>query len=82
MLSGFPFSVVATADFAYIRFHGSTDLYGNCYTDAELAEWTERIDKLGEDLKAVYIYFNNNAQAFAIGNSRTLRGKLTTITKD
>jgi uncharacterized protein YecE (DUF72 family) len=74
--------VVSTADFAYIRFHGSTSLYGSCYTDTELEEWAKRISKLDRGLKAVYIYFNNDAQAFAIENARTLQDKLTTITKD
>ena len=73
--------VVSTADFAYIRFHGSADLYGSCYTDAQLERWAKRIGELGEGLKAVYIYFNNDTEAFAIENARTLRDKLTTITK-
>jgi uncharacterized protein YecE (DUF72 family) len=73
--------VIATADFAYVRFHGSTGLYSSCYTDAELEEWARRIASLGKDLKAAYIYFNNDAEAFAVRNAKTLREKLTAITE-
>ncbi len=68
--------LVATADFAYIRFHGSTGLYSSCYTDAELAEWAEKLADLAANLKATYIYFNNDAEAFAVKNAKTLRGYL------
>ena len=64
--------VVATADFAYLRFHGSTGLYWSCYSDEELSGWAERIAGLGRNLKAVYIYFNNDAGAYAISNAKTL----------
>jgi len=68
--------LVATADFAYIRFHGSTGLYWSCYSDEELAEWAKRLAALATSLKAVYIYFNNDAEAFAVRNAVTLRGYL------
>jgi uncharacterized protein YecE (DUF72 family) len=64
--------IVATADFAYIRFHGSGELYGSCYSDAELEEWAKRIAELGQGLTSVYIYFNNDAEAFAVKNAKTL----------
>ncbi len=68
--------LVATADFAYVRFHGSTGLYSSCYTDEELAEWARRLADLAANLKATYIYFNNDAEAFAVRNAKTLRGYL------
>jgi len=64
--------VVATADFAYIRFHGSTGLYWSNYSDKELSSWAKRIAKLGENLKAVYIYFNNDVAGYALSNAKTL----------
>jgi uncharacterized protein YecE (DUF72 family) len=70
--------VVATADFAYIRFHGSGELYGSCYSDAELEVWPKRIAELGRGLTAVYIYFNNDAEAFAVSNAKTLAELLAT----
>jgi len=68
--------LVVTADFAYIRFHGSTGLYSSCYSDEELADWAKRLTNLAADLEATYIYFNNDAEAFAVRNAITLRGYL------
>jgi len=68
--------LVATADFAYIRFHGSTGLYLSCYSDEELADWAKRLANLATNLKAIYIYFNNDAEAFAVRNAITLRSYL------
>ena len=64
--------VVATADFTYIRFHGSTGLYASCYSEGELSEWAERISALTQNLKTAYIYFNNDAEACAVRNAQTL----------
>ena len=68
--------LVATADIAYVRFHGSTGLYCSYYSDDELADWAKRLADLAANLKAVYIYFNNDAEAFAVRNAMTLRGFL------
>ena len=70
--------LVATANFAYVRFHGSTGLYWSCYSDEELADWAKRLADLAVNLKALYIYFNNDAEAFAVRNAMTLRGYLQT----
>ncbi len=71
--------LVATADFVYIRFHGSTGLYSSCYSDEELADWAKRLVNLARDLKAIYIYFNNDAEAFAVRNAVTLGTYLETL---
>ena len=70
--------LVATADFAYVRFHGSTELYSSCYSDEELAHWAKKLKDLATNLKEVYIYFNNDAGAFAIKNAVTLGNYLET----
>jgi uncharacterized protein YecE (DUF72 family) len=64
--------LVATADFAYIRFHGSARLYSSCYTDEELSGWAEKLVDLATNLKAMYIYFNNDIDAFAVKNAISL----------
>mgnify|MGYP002682981729 CR=1 FL=1 len=64
---------MSTANFAYVRFHGSTGLYYSCYSDGELRSWASRIARLGQGLSAVYAYFNNDTQACAIRNARRLR---------
>ena len=71
-MPGFTTPVIATADFAYVRFHGSQSLYSSCYSDEELSRWAEKITQLGEKVKAAYIYFNNDAEALAIRNALTL----------
>jgi uncharacterized protein YecE (DUF72 family) len=35
-----------------------------------------RIDRLGQNVRVSYIYFNNDAEAFAIDNAKTLRDLL------
>ena len=77
-MPGFSCPLVATSDFAYVRFHGSEGLYSSCYSDAELSRWAERIARLSENVKASYIYFNNDAEAFAVKNAMTLRSLLGT----
>ncbi len=70
-MPGFSTPVIATSDFAYIRFHGSQWLYGGSYSDEELEGWTQKIVELG--VKVVYAYFNNDAEGFAIKNALTLK---------
>lgn len=38
-----PYAEDVTADFVYVRLHGSTQLYASGYTDDELDWWAERI---------------------------------------
>ena len=68
--------LVATANFGYVRFHGSTGLYFSCYSDEELADWAKKLAELTSSLEAMYIYFNNDAEAFAVRNAITLRSYL------
>jgi uncharacterized protein YecE (DUF72 family) len=68
--------LVATADFVYVRFHGSSSMYGGCYTDDELTEWARRITEAAQGTTAVYVYFNNDLEGHAVSNARSLAGKL------
>ena len=70
--------LLATADFAYIRFHGSTGLYSSCYSDEELNNWAQKLADLAVNMKEIYIYFNNDAEAFAVRNATTIRDYLVT----
>jgi len=78
-MPGFSCPLVATSDFAYVRFHGSKGLYSSCYPDEELSQWAQRIAHLGQNIKASYIYFNNDAEAFAVKNAITLENFLNTL---
>jgi uncharacterized protein YecE (DUF72 family) len=70
--------VAVTADIAYIRFHGSSGLYSSLYTDEELSRWSQNIENLASGVRSVYIYFNNDAEAYAIQNATILRRYLET----
>jgi uncharacterized protein YecE (DUF72 family) len=69
-MPGLTTSEIATAGYAYVRFHGSTGLYSSCYSDGELETWAQKIKAL--PAQTVYIYFNNDAEAHAVANARTL----------
>jgi len=66
----------ATTDFVYVRFHGSAALYGGSYSDEQLADWARRLRELPEDVRDVYVYFNNDAFGHAVANARTLASLL------
>jgi len=70
-----PSAVVATGDFAYFRFHGSARMNG-CYGDDELREWARKIARIGAEVKSVFVYFNNDAEGFALKNAEQLTESL------
>ena len=75
-MPAFTTPIVATADFAYVRFHGSDGLYSGSYSDEQLAAWAKNIAALSRKLREVYIYFNNDVAGYAIDNARTIRAFL------
>jgi len=75
-MPAFTCPLLATADFAYIRFHGSEDLYSSYYSNEALADWAKRIADLAVNLDSVYIYFNNDVEGFAVKNAVTIRDYL------
>lgn len=66
----YPYCEEVTADFVYIRLHGSTQLYASNYTDQVLNEWAEKI--IGWNRPA-YCYFDNDFNAYAVYNAMTLK---------
>jgi len=68
-----------TADFIYLRFHGSQSLYGSKYTDAELTRWAQKVRTWLNQGKSVYAYFNNDVSGYAVENARRLREILMTV---
>lgn len=67
----------STADFIYLRFHGSRSLYSSEYTSGELEDYAGHIRKYLDKNMSVYAYFNNDAFGFAPKNALTLRQLLT-----
>ena len=68
----FPYAEVVTADFVYVRLHGSRQLYASGYTDEELAEWARKIARWRGAGLDVYVYFDNDAKVHAPFDARRL----------
>ena len=73
-----PDELIKTADEVYIRFHGIKQWYRHDYSTAELQIWADRIAASGP--KAVWAYFNNDRNGFAIQNARSLMERLKSFT--
>jgi uncharacterized protein YecE (DUF72 family) len=72
----FPYAETVTSNFVYVRLHGSRELYTSDYTDAELADWSARIERwTGEGLD-VYVYFDNDAKVHAPRDAVRLRERM------
>ncbi len=65
--------LVATAGFAYMRFHGTEPRYGGDYDDALLRRWATRFRALAKDVETVWVYFNNDSHGYAVQNAARLR---------
>ena len=65
-MAGWETPLEATTDFAYLRFHGADSVYGGSYRDGDLAIWAGRLRDLPEDVREVFVYFNNDANAYAV----------------
>lgn len=61
----FPFMDEVTADFVYVRLHGSKQLYVSGYSPAELRQWAARILAWAQAGRDVYMYFDNDAKVRA-----------------
>ena len=68
----YPKVEVITADFVYIRMHGSKTLFSSKYTKKELQDLSQKIRKWQRQGGDVYCYFNNDAYGFAVKNAKEL----------
>jgi len=68
----------ATANAVYVRLHGPDHehLYAGSYSDADLEWWAGRIREWETAGKNVFAYFNNDGNANAVRNARTLNSLL------
>jgi uncharacterized protein YecE (DUF72 family) len=75
----FPIAYDVTADFVYVRLHGSQELYVSGYTDSELDEWAARIRRWRSPrggARDVYVYFDNDAKVHAPFDAERLAERL------
>jgi uncharacterized protein YecE (DUF72 family) len=54
-----------TANFAYTRLHGDTELYTSGYSPDALRQWAARVDRWTGSGQDVYVYFDNDAAGHA-----------------
>lgn len=71
----FPVLDGLTADFAYLRLHGSSELYVSDYSPAELDAWATVVRTLAED-RDVYVYFDNTMGGAAPYNAISLADRV------
>lgn len=72
----FPYEEEITADFVYVRLHGSTQLYVSGYSDRELDDWAAKIRQWARKGLDSYTYFDNDAKVFAPRDAAALAAKL------
>jgi uncharacterized protein YecE (DUF72 family) len=75
----FPYAEEVTADFSYVRLHGSQEIYTSGYTDEEIDDWASRIVKLLRKGLDVYTYFDNDAKAYAPGDALRLHKRIRSL---
>ncbi len=73
-LAGYHSPLSITADFTYVRLHGpDSGKYQGSYSDQQLSQWARQIETWAKELKAIYIYFDNDQAGCAAANARRLR---------
>ncbi len=72
-LAGTQSPIQITADFCYVRLHGPGGKYQGSYSDDALQAWARRIREWQRELKAVYLYFDNDQAGYAAHNALRLK---------
>ena len=74
--AAWPYLEHVTADFAYVRLHGDTELYASGYTHDALDAWAERIRGWTRAGLDVYAYFDNDMKVKAPSDAMALAARL------
>ena len=73
----FGYAEALTADFVYVRLHGSTQLYVSGYSDDELKSWAARVKRWrGSGRRDAYVYFDNDAKVHAPHDAKRIASML------
>lgn len=62
----------ATADFVYVRGHGTNGRYAGSYSESTLTAWSRQIAEWRQGGRDVYVYFDNDIKSAAPGDARAL----------
>lgn len=73
-LAGYHSPMVVTADFTYVRLHGPENgKYQGSYSEQRLSRLARQIESWAKELKAIYVYFDNDQAGYAVVNALQLR---------
>jgi uncharacterized protein YecE (DUF72 family) len=72
-MTGFASARIAVGPIAYVRFHGAGGKYWGRYADEALLSWTDWLVAQAREGRPVWAYFNNDIDAHAIDDARTLK---------
>lgn len=67
---------LAVGPVAYVRFHGGEGKYWGRYSEERLLRWTDWMMAQARAGRAVWAYFNNDAEAHAVEDALTLKAML------
>jgi len=68
-----------TADLAYVRLHGSEELYVSGYSDEALDRWAAKVAAWARVAEDVYVYFDNDVKVRAPYDAMALADRLAAI---
>lgn len=72
-LAGYQSPVQVTSDLVYVRLHGpSVKKYEGEYKDKDLEKWCDRVNQWQKEKLDVFMYFDNDQNAFAAKNAMRL----------
>jgi len=71
-LAGYQSPSIITSDFVYIRLHGPDAKYEGSYSKSALTKWAENCRAWQAEGKDVFLFFDNDQNAFATKNALTL----------
>jgi uncharacterized protein YecE (DUF72 family) len=76
-LAGFQSPIEVTADFSYVRLHGPKEkAYQGSYSRPALMKWASRMREWRGELKAAYLYFDNDEAGHAAKNAMEIKSLL------
>jgi uncharacterized protein YecE (DUF72 family) len=67
-----PRDIPVLGPFCYIRRHGTTAQYASLYSDEQVAQDAEFAVQVAREGRDVYVYYNNDAHAYALKNAFTM----------
>jgi uncharacterized protein YecE (DUF72 family) len=72
-LPDFPCLSLVTGPIVYLRMHGVDVRYGDSYDEEQLRDCARRVVSFLREGHDTFVYFNNDAQAYAVENAWELR---------